>query len=219
MYVCSSTSNSGRVTILRSMAPGSTPRMVANVPITHSSILCAACISVAPPSVADHCVNGKNSNGSLDATLHEAEEEEDDRERLFLFSTETQAHSNAQSSPLLRSDSAPPTTAVPHTPTQPPSILLHLPPSPAPSTPECMPIISETAPSHQLWLWLGTEGGIVYMVQVTGGGALQLTTMITVDLGTRVLFITDHHDRVFVGLADGRMAVFNPSIGMCCILC
>ena len=56
------------------------------------------------------------------------------------------------------------------------------------------------------------------MIRVTGGGALQLTTMITVDLNTRVLFITDHHDRVFVGLADGRMAVFNPSIGMYCIM-
>ena len=211
------------MTILRATSLGSTPRLVANVPITHSRILCATCISVTsppstPPSLAlpmaaelsDHRATGNgNSLLSLDSTHHaddEEEDEEDDiREKLFLFSTDETTHDTPECLPdLLRSDSAPPNLA--GTPYHhPPRIILRLPTSPMIESPEATP----TGCSSQLWLWLGTEAGQVNMMRVTPSGNLQMTNMITTELSASVLFISGHQNRVFTGLADGRMAVFN----------
>ena len=51
------------------------------------------------------------------------------------------------------------------------------------------------------------------------GGTLQLASTVTVDLPASILFIREHKDRVYVGLEDGKMAVFNRSTGGCLSVC
>lgn len=231
LFVCSNdSSGAGRVTILKLTNSSGSPtaNMVANVPLSPTQLLCATCVTYYPLPSLPMSVTVEQFLASYNLIT-----EDNEQMKLFPLTPASVAlqddidTSLSSPDPLLRSISAPPKTNIVHC--SPPAS-----PSPSHSSPsldvpvtfsyvvqdECnTPTPPPTpTPTAQLWLWLGTQSGQVYMVRVTGGGSLQLSNHLTAELNAPVVFIKEHSDRVFAGLGDGKLALFNLNNGVCCKL-
>lgn len=99
---------------------------------------------------------------------------------------------------MLRSSSAPPTSH--HLINDDPLLngWSHVPPAPIQST--------------EQWLWLGSEGGIVYLLKV-GVSSLHVGTSVTFELDSAVECLLFHNNKVWAGLRDGKLAVFKLQTG------
>ena len=67
-------------------------------------------------------------------------------------------------------------------------------------------------PSVEQWLWLGSEAGIVYLLKV-GVSSLHVGTSVSFNVKSPVECLLFHNNRVWAGLRDGRIALFQLQPG------
>lgn len=70
--------------------------------------------------------------------------------------------------------------------------------------------LAPPTPEGNQWLWLGTEEGILHVLKV-GVASLHVSSSLSVDIGAAILCLHSDKDYVWVGLASGRIALFNTS--------
>lgn len=71
---------------------------------------------------------------------------------------------------------------------------------------------NRTTPTNEQWLWLGSEGGVVYLLKV-GMSSLHVGTSLSFNLRSSVECLLFHNNKVWAGLRDGRLAVFQLQPG------
>ena len=68
-------------------------------------------------------------------------------------------------------------------------------------------------PDGNQWLWLGSEEGIIYILKV-GMSSLHVSSSLSVDVQSSVLCLIADYERVWAGLANGKLAIFNLKQGI-----
>ena len=66
--------------------------------------------------------------------------------------------------------------------------------------------------TNEQWLWLGSEGGVVYLLKV-GVSSLHVGSSVSFNLKSSVECLLFHNNKVWAGLRDGRLAVFQLQPG------
>ena len=69
-----------------------------------------------------------------------------------------------------------------------------------------------TGLSSEQWLWLGSEAGIIYLLKV-GVSSLHVGTSVSFNLKSAVECLLSHNNKVWVGLRDGRLVMFQLQPG------
>ena len=62
------------------------------------------------------------------------------------------------------------------------------------------------------WLWLGSEGGILYLLKV-GVSSLDVASSLSIDMGSSIKCLLSHDNHVWAGLDNGQIAKFNLDSG------
>ena len=73
-------------------------------------------------------------------------------------------------------------------------------------------VTNEWSTSCDQWLWLGSEGGIIYLLKV-GVSSLHVGTSVSFNVKSSVECLLAHNNRVWAGLRDGRLVMFQLQPG------
>lgn len=201
LFVCINDScGRGSVAIVNTNS-GSSPRLVATLPLSSARLLCAICVChFTSPKVND----SRDRSSSPPDSLYSSTKEDPfttpvkphtDQTRIDTPSPDiNQTSLNLAPTDFLRSSSAPPTSIKSVT-----SNDIRLNPS---RLNEC-----------EQWLWLGSEGGILYLLKV-GVSSLNVASSLSIDMGSSIKCLLSHDNHVWAGLDNGQIAKFNLDSGI-----
>ena len=199
---------------------GSSPRLVATLPLSSSRLLCAICVchftspkgnvhyihSIVHLSFS-YIVNDSRDRSSSPAnSLYSSTKEDSFTTPVKPHTDQTRTDTNTPSldinqtslnlapTDFLRSSSAPPTSIKSVTSND----IIRLTPS---RLNEC-----------EQWLWLGSEGGVLYLLKV-GVSSLDVASSLSIVMGSSIKCLLSHDNQVWAGLDDGQIAKFNLDSG------